>query len=60
MFLCDAVDGVLFEDQQEQGFEDVEHQWCFEEGKWSLIMLVVPNNSSNILIYFICMHVSII
>ena len=41
-------------------FEDAEQKERFEEGKWSLIMLVVPNNSSNIHIYFICMHVSII
>ena len=39
IYLCDAIDGALFEDQQEQGFEDVEQQQPFEEGKWPLMIL---------------------
>ena len=42
MYLCEAIDGAPFEDQQEQAFEDTEQQQQFEEGKWPLIMLVVP------------------
>jgi hypothetical protein len=40
--MYDALDGAPFEDQQERAFEDTEQQQQFEEGKWPLIMLVVP------------------
>ena len=42
MYMYDALDSAPFEDQQEQAFEDTEQQQQFEEGKWPLIMLVVP------------------
>ena len=39
MCSCDALDGVSFEERQEQGFEEAEQQQqCFDEGKWSLII----------------------
>jgi len=59
MCSCDVLDGVPFEEQQEQGFEEAEQQQQFKEGKWFLIILVVPDKSLNTL-YSICMHVSII
>jgi hypothetical protein len=41
MNLCDVVDGVQFEDSQEQSFEDTaEQQQLFEEVKWSLIIFL--------------------
>jgi hypothetical protein len=40
MNLCGAIDGAQFENPQDQGFEDApEQQQCFEEGKWSSIIL---------------------
>ena len=39
MCLCDALDGVPFDERQEQGFEEAkQQQQCFDEGKWSLII----------------------
>jgi hypothetical protein len=35
------IDGAQFEGPQEQGFEDVpEQQPYFDEGKWSLILII--------------------
>jgi len=59
MYLCDALDSVPYEDQQEQAFEGPGQQQQFEEGKWSFIILVVPEESLNTL-YFIYVHESII
>ena len=42
-----ALDGVPFEEQQEQGFEEVEQQQCFDEGKWILDHIFGPNNKLN-------------
>jgi hypothetical protein len=37
------IDGAQFEGPQEQNFEDVlEQQQFFAEGKWSLIIILVP------------------
>ena len=58
IYLCDAIDGALFEDQQEQGFEDFEQQQPFEEGKWPLIMLVVPMIYQKFTFTLPAMHVS--
>ena len=50
------IDDTQFEQEPEQVFEDAEQQQQFEEGKWPLIVLIVPNNSQIIHIYFIaCM-----
>jgi hypothetical protein len=38
MYLCDSIEGALFEDPQERGFEEAEQQQDFEEGKRSLII----------------------
>jgi hypothetical protein len=41
MYMCVTIDGTQFERLQEPSFEDVpEQQQFFDEGKWSLIILL--------------------
>jgi hypothetical protein len=60
MCSCATLDGAQFEDPQGQDFEEFPEQQQFaNEGKWSLIMFLVLL-ITQIHVYFICMHVSII
>ena len=50
------IDDTQFEQEPEQVFEDADQQQQFEEGKWPLIVLIIPNYSH--LLY--CMYESMI
>ena len=58
MYVCGAIDGTQFELHPEQEFEDAEQQKPFEEGKWSLTMLVVPIIYQQFTFTLSAMHVS--